>query len=115
VESLASEEVCSQLNLDLPLITEVSVIETSANTGKISVSWLKPQVEDLDTTIFTGPYTYKVYRSLDNNNFVEIASLTDNIFGNNNQLNYLDEALNTESLTEIFILPLMSQVPFSPD
>lgn len=41
VESLASEEVCTQLPRDLPLITNVSVEATDVALGKIKVAWSK--------------------------------------------------------------------------
>ena len=63
VESLPSEEVCVQLNKDIPLITNVDVEETDAADGHILVKWSKPNAEDLDTLENPGPYRYRVLRA----------------------------------------------------
>jgi len=62
VESLASEEVCVQLPRDLPLITNVSVLQTDPASGQMEVCWSKPVAGDLDTIINHGPYRYQVLR-----------------------------------------------------
>ncbi|MFZ4473619.1 MAG: gliding motility-associated C-terminal domain-containing protein [Saprospiraceae bacterium] len=62
VESLPSEEVCVQLPRDLPLITNVSVINTDPATGQMQVCWSKPVGGDLDTIINPGPYRYQLLR-----------------------------------------------------
>ena len=63
VESLPSEEVCLQLNRDLPLITHVDVDQTSFSTGEIIVQWAAPKAEDLDTLLNPGPYVYEILRA----------------------------------------------------
>ncbi|TNE67886.1 MAG: gliding motility-associated C-terminal domain-containing protein [Bacteroidetes bacterium] len=63
VESLPSEEACVQLPRDLPLITNVSVLETDPANGRIEVCWSKPVAGDLDTTINHGPYRYQLLRA----------------------------------------------------
>lgn len=63
VESLPSEEVCVQLNRDVPLITNVSVLQTSLSDGQMEVCWSKPNVADLDTIVNSGPYRYEVLRA----------------------------------------------------
>jgi gliding motility-associated-like protein len=63
VEGLASKEVCVQLPRDLPLMTHVSVLETSTTTGRMDVRWAKPLSNDLDTVLNPGPYRYQVQRA----------------------------------------------------
>ena len=63
VESLPSEEICVQLSKDIPLITNVDVMETDAFDGHILVKWSKPNGEDLDTIQNPGPYRYRVIRA----------------------------------------------------
>ena len=63
VESLPSEEICVQLNRDIPLITNVSVIETDGQNGEMEVRWSKPNADDLDTLLNPGPYVYKLFRA----------------------------------------------------
>ncbi len=63
VESLPSKEVCVQLSKDIPLITNVDVMETDAANGHILVKWSKPNGEDLDTIQNPGPYRYRVIRT----------------------------------------------------
>lgn len=63
VSSLPSDEVCIQLNRDLPLITHVDVETTDVSTGQIRVCWSKPKTTDLDTVLNPGPYVYEVLRA----------------------------------------------------
>ncbi len=63
VESLASMEMCVQLSRDIPLITNVSVVETDPSNGEIFVQWSTPNPADLDTIELPGPYKYEVWRA----------------------------------------------------
>lgn len=63
VESLPSNEVCIQLDRDIPLITMVSVLKTGATDGEMQVCWTKPVAVDLDTLENPGPYRYEVLRA----------------------------------------------------
>lgn len=56
VVGLPSEESCIQLKRDLPFITQASVIATSTSTGAVSIKWIMPLSDDLDTIKNKGPY-----------------------------------------------------------
>jgi gliding motility-associated-like protein len=60
-ESYASEEVCTSLKKDVPVITNVSIEETSDENGEIFVAWSKPT--ELDTILFPPPYKYVINRA----------------------------------------------------
>jgi gliding motility-associated-like protein len=60
-ESKASNEISSSLVSGVPLITNVSVRNTSVTNGSIVVRWKKP--DRLDTIPATGPYEYLIYRA----------------------------------------------------
>jgi gliding motility-associated-like protein len=62
IESLPSLESCLLVNLDLPIITQVTVDKTDALSGQITLRWKKPRVPDLDTIQFPPPYTIQIYR-----------------------------------------------------
>ncbi len=55
-ESYASAENCANLKLDVPILTNVSVVTTSSTLGDIEIDWLAP----LDPP-FPGPYSYNLY------------------------------------------------------
>ena len=99
VESLASEEVCVQLPRDLPLITNVSVLQTDPAAGRIEVCWSKPVAADLDTILNHGPYRYQLLRApgLSGGVFQEIpgASFVADNFWEANDTCYTDLNLNT--------------------
>jgi len=60
--SCPSEEDCSQLLMDVPVITHVSVGETDLTAGIDTVRWVHPA--ELDTNVqFPGDYYYEVYAS----------------------------------------------------
>ena len=68
VESLPSDEVCKQLERDIPLLTKVDVLETASNNGRIEVCWIKPDPEALDTmNTNPGPYQYELLRATGSN------------------------------------------------
>lgn len=98
IESLPSNEVCQVLARDIPLLTEVSVINTDATNGSISLQWVKPIPEELDTILNPGPYTYELLRSDDLNqtfNPVAGAIFTKLSFNEDIDTSFIDTGLNT--------------------
>ncbi|MCS7296659.1 MAG: gliding motility-associated C-terminal domain-containing protein [Bacteroidia bacterium] len=59
--SCPSEEVCIELPLNFPIMTQDSVHTTDGGNGAIWVSWQAPLV--WDTTFFPPPYTYVLERA----------------------------------------------------
>jgi gliding motility-associated-like protein len=65
VEGYTSEEICMELNKDVPVITHVTVTETGVGNGSDTVMWTHPT--ELDTSVeFPGPYKYIIYGSAGN-------------------------------------------------
>jgi len=58
--SCPSAEVCDELNLDFPIIINVSVGETDLANGIDTVRWFHPT--ELVTSQYPGPYQYKIYQ-----------------------------------------------------
>jgi gliding motility-associated-like protein len=57
--SYASEEFCAEIIKDVPVMTNVSILNTSSSDGNIYVAWSPPN--ELDTLeAFPGPYYYRV-------------------------------------------------------
>lgn len=77
VEGIASDEVCARLKKDVPIITNVSVGNTSATNGTDTLIFSKPT--EIDTVQMPGPYQYYIYQSPDFNgeNFALIDSTID--------------------------------------
>ena len=90
-ESYISDEICSELVRGIPIITNVSVEKTSADSGKIYVAWSKPT--EYDTVNAPGPYKYLIYRSdgIHGLHFTLIDSTSDI-----NDTIYIDSLLNTQ-------------------
>jgi gliding motility-associated-like protein len=63
VTSLPTERRCVQVARDIPLMTNVDILTTSATTGEIFVKWSKPKLTDLDTIKNQGAYQYILYRT----------------------------------------------------
>lgn len=99
VESLPSDEICIQLNRDVPLITKVDVVTTDNNDGSININWTKPSAMDLDTILNPGPYRYRLSRAIGINgtDFQPIpgADFESQFFGNANDTTFLDTNINT--------------------
>lgn len=94
VESLPSDEICIQLSRDVPLITNVSVLETNSSDGQVEVRWTKPEAADLDTLLNPGPYRYELQRAtgIGGTAFATIATFSSPLFWQLNQQSYLDQA-----------------------
>lgn len=67
VESLPSNEVCTNLKRDVPFITHVSVTDTDPTSGQIYISWIMPESKDYDTITHQGPYRLRLFRSSTSN------------------------------------------------
>ncbi|HWZ23565.1 MAG TPA: gliding motility-associated C-terminal domain-containing protein [Cytophagaceae bacterium] len=83
-ESYASNENCGNVKLDVPIVTNVSVLTTSASSGTIDVEWLAPF-----TAPFPGPYSYNVYRAKG------ILGTSFSLIGSAVTSPYTDSGLNT--------------------
>jgi len=98
IESLHSNEVCQQLSRDLPLLTKVSIDQTDESSGVVHIRWAKPLAQDLDTTVNPGPYTYELFRSLDdglNFDIVNGFTVTTTTLSEIIDTNYFDAGVNT--------------------
>jgi gliding motility-associated-like protein len=60
-ESIASNEVCTRLLLDVPLMTKASVLTTDVAAGSMDVRWSQPA--ELNQELIPGPYVYELYRA----------------------------------------------------
>ncbi|MCL6260745.1 gliding motility-associated C-terminal domain-containing protein [Aquiflexum sp. TKW24L] len=90
-QSIVSEEICITIDVDVPLITNVSVEATDSESGEIFVKWTPPY--DIDRTQFPGPFTYELLRNngfTGSQNRVSVISTSDTTF--------TDTGLNTENL-----------------
>jgi len=90
-ESIVSQEFCVTIDVDVPIITNVSVEETDAQNGEIFVKWTPPY--DIDNQQFPGPYEYQLIRSqgfTGETNLVTVTNTSDTLF--------TDTGLNTAGL-----------------
>lgn len=76
VESCISNVDCANLKFEVPVLTHVSVEQTDISAGIDTIKWSYPK--ELDTLIFTGPYTYQLYRSVGNGGGTESLVFTSN-------------------------------------
>ncbi len=60
-ESYASEEFCDTIRKEVPVMTRVSIHLTDLTSGADTIQWSKPS--ELDATVFTGPYRYRLYHA----------------------------------------------------
>ncbi|WP_235296915.1 T9SS type B sorting domain-containing protein [Portibacter marinus] len=99
VASLPSNESCGILVRDIPIITRVTVEETSSVDGEILIKWVKPKIPDLDTLLFPGPYTYKLLRAegFTGAEFVEVpgTEINSKFFAEEIDSIFIDQSLNT--------------------
>lgn len=92
-ESYVSNETCTHLINDAPLLTHVDVAETDALNGQVFVSWHKPT--EFDSLQFPGPdYQYRLFRKSNNETAFSVIDTTFNI----NDTSVFDSHLNTLEL-----------------
>ncbi len=85
-ESYASVETCAELSKNVPIITNVDVLNTDDVNGQIEIRWVRPLV--IDTPQAPGPYSYEIFRATGTNGgtFTSIGTtptLTDTLFTDN--------------------------------
>ncbi len=89
-ESYASAEVCTQLEKDVPILTNVDVVTTNSSSGEIYVAWSPPNEHNTD--LYPGPYRYRILRT-EKRNF-DAFVIIDSLEGINDTT-YNDINLNT--------------------
>ena len=90
-ESIVSKEICITIDVDVPILTNVSITATDEKDGEIFVKWTPPY--DLDKVQFPGPYSYELIRSegfTGAQNRLSLGKTTDTLF--------TDKKLNTKNL-----------------
>ncbi len=105
-EGYASNEACTQLKRDLPVITNVSVNTTEESTGSIYTAWSKPT--EIDTVQAPGPYRYVLLRSRSDlpGSYIAIDS-SDNL----NDTLFTDTLLNTRDYGFRYKIDLWNHTP----
>ena len=105
VESCPSDTSCARLIKEVPVITHVSVINTSSNAGSDTIMWSKPT--ELDTIQYPGPYHYKVYHGTSPSNVdTLIGSTTTSIFLENTDTVLVHNNVDTESQANFYRVEL---------
>jgi len=105
--SYASQEFCvGPIQADAPVITHVSVVETSTTAGSMQVSWRKPF--NINKTQFPEPYEYEVYRAsgyIGEHKIVKAGRVTDTTFR--------DSGINTEESVYNYRIVLYAKPQFA--
>ncbi|MDP1726742.1 MAG: gliding motility-associated C-terminal domain-containing protein [Bacteroidota bacterium] len=107
-EGYSSDEVCDIILRTKPIITNVSVEETSVNNGKIFIKWLKPNVLDSDQN--KPPYQMILQRSVvPGSNYVNVGNPFDYpTFADLKDEQLTDSNLNTANIQYIYKVVLKS-------
>lgn len=94
-ESKVSNEICTRLKMDVPIISKVSVGRTSTIVGIDTIAWKKPT--EIDSIQWPPPYSYKIYKRVSQvgtfDLLAEINSLDQELYidsVNNNTTNYIN-------------------------
>ncbi len=105
-ESKASEEFCTDLKKDLPVITNVSIDTTSETAGQVYIAWSKPT--ELDTTQTPGPFIYRLFRS-EGFNTANATQVVE--FNDLNDTTFTDIGLNTRDNAFTYRIELINNTP----
>jgi gliding motility-associated-like protein len=103
-ESLASQQACTSLVLDVPFLTNVSVQATDSLQGEILVRWAQPR--ELNTAANPGPYRYELYRAtgLTGTDYVQVLSRSVASVRAANDTVFIDRGLNTAANAYNYLL-----------
>jgi gliding motility-associated-like protein len=105
-ESKASEEFCTDLRKDLPVLTNVSINSTSIDNGNIYIAWSKPT--ELDSIQTPGPFIQRLFRA--EGFSTENGSLVAE-FDDLNDTTYVDSGLNTQDIRWTYWIELINNTP----
>jgi gliding motility-associated-like protein len=109
--SSPSNEACIALKIDVPIITNVSVLNTDVTNGQIFVRWTKPKALALDTILHPPPYLFQVFHDVNVGNvntllttksftaFYQIMNAIDTTF--------IHSSINTLNLQHFYLIKLM--------
>ncbi|MFN4146134.1 MAG: gliding motility-associated C-terminal domain-containing protein [Runella sp.] len=88
-----SDEICSDLPAQTPVMTNVTIDSTNVTRGVITVRWTRPPITANE---LPGPYQYRLSRAtgLNGTDFVEIATINTNL-GPQADTVFTDRNLNT--------------------
>ena len=91
--SVLSDESCSDLPIQMPILTNVTVDSTSTTRGVITVKWTRPPFASGE---LPGPYQYRLFRgtNLTGTDFTQIAVINTDL-SNKADTVYTDRNLNT--------------------
>ena len=107
-ESKPSNEIVTSLITGVPLITNVSIRNTDAVNGSLTLVWQKPL--HLDTIPATGPYEYLIYRAegIAGSDYQLIYTLPT---ADLNDTVYIDTLLNTLDNGWVYKIELYNDAP----
>ena len=103
-ESYVSNETCSELLRDAPVIIETSVINTNETNGNIQLTWMQPT--DFNPITYPGPYKY-ILKSRTGQSWENFSNPVD-IMGIANT-SYTDININTKDDAKSYSIALYSQ------
>jgi gliding motility-associated-like protein len=100
-ESYASNEACTYLIKDVPVITNVSIRETDETNGSVFIAWSKPDA--LDTIAYPGPYEYRIFRG---SGFTPLFFNQIAVLNNINDTTFVDTLLNTKTIPMAYYIEM---------
>lgn len=111
-ESIASEEFCAMLDMACPIISHVTVDETSPSNGQVTVRWYPPI--EIDTiNDFLGPYSYRVLHGDGFNPPLAILESTpQSSILNVGIIEFVHEDINTEDQANTYIIEFYNDGEF---
>ncbi|MBK9272575.1 MAG: gliding motility-associated C-terminal domain-containing protein [Saprospiraceae bacterium] len=106
--SLASNETCTYLSDDKPVLLNVDVIKTDTGNGQIMIKWAKPDFEKFDTAQHNPPYQINIRRSSDKTNWSDIQNVQINSLLEFIDTVKVDSHLNTLNISYYYQVEIMS-------
>jgi len=105
-ESYPSLEACTHLIKDVPVITNISVDNTSESNGNMTIIWSAP--DTINPTQTPGPYKYLIYHNT--TGIGQSMSIIDSL-DNLNDTIYHDSNINTSTETNYYRIDFINNTP----
>jgi hypothetical protein len=95
-ESYVSDEACTHIFNDAPLIINADVVTTDDQHGTLYVRWIAPP--ELDSVTFSPPYFYNLYRKSGNDDGWTLLNNNPFPFIGSDTSDYLDHDIDTRNM-----------------
>lgn len=109
-ESFGSSQVCAKLKRDIPVLLNVDILSTSANTGSVYVRWTRPLVNvgNFDTLLLPGPYQFNLKHRFNSTGTYTTIFNTSNPYFFKPDTQFVHTNINTDAANQEYVVEFVA-------